>query len=301
MRMISMRCHHMGARVIGAKFTNRLRRYTLAVFLRLDLGGNTPYSTDNGPKNFLENNFLGSMLGSSELKRITGKDVRRAEEELKVLLPKGKSKYTVSIEGNIGCGKTTLLQYFKDSPFVEAIQEPVQQWTNVQGHNALHLLYQDPKRWSFSFNLYAQLTRIQMHVKPHSKPVKLLERSLYSTRYCFVENDYRHGTVNGLEYAILKNWFHFLTERENTDLDLIVYLKADPEVCFNRIKKRSRKEEAGVPFDLIQSLHDLHEEWLIKQKDKPPAPVLVLDANNEYSNMTRLYEDKRQEILCGFV
>jgi len=29
------------------------------------------------------------------------------------------------------------------------------------------LLYQDPKRWSFTFNLYAQLTRVQMHQCPH--------------------------------------------------------------------------------------------------------------------------------------
>jgi hypothetical protein len=27
----------------------------------------------------------------------------------------------------------------------------------------------------------------------------------------------------------------------------------------------------------------------------------VLDANKEYSEITELYEDKRQNILCGFV
>jgi len=27
----------------------------------------------------------------------------------------------------------------------------------------------------------------------------------------------------------------------------------------------------------------------------------VLDANKEYSEITELYEDKRQDILCGFV
>lgn len=33
------------------------------------------------------------------------------------------------------------------------------------------MLYQDPKRWSFSFNMYAQLTRVQMHTK---KTVRIL-------------------------------------------------------------------------------------------------------------------------------
>ena len=27
-----------------------------------------------------------------------------------------------------------------------------------------------------------------------------------------------------------------------------VYLRADPETCYERLKKRSRKEEAGVPI-----------------------------------------------------
>lgn len=264
------------------------------------LGGRSLSLTSQ--KKFLEKDDIHKMLGRKPLKQLDSNVLgNQLKDEVSALLPKGKKKYTVSVEGNIGCGKTTLLEYFKSSPNVEAIKEPVEQWTNIQGHNALALLYQDPKRWSFTFNLYAQLTRIQMHVKPHSKPVKMLERSLYSTRYCFVENDYRSKTINGLEVSILNGWFDFLMERENTALDLIIYLRANPEICYERIKKRSRKEECGVPFELIQSLHDLHEEWLIQgKKYKIPAPVLVLDANKDYSEITQVYEDKRREILCGF-
>ncbi|KAL8576618.1 hypothetical protein ACOMHN_025093 [Nucella lapillus] len=214
-----------------------------------------------------------------------------------------KSKFTVSVEGNIGCGKTTLLEYFKDSPIVEALGEPIEKWTSIQGkHNALQLLYEDPKRWSFSFNMYAQLTRVQMHMKEHTKPIKLLERSLYSTRHCFVENSYRNNIINGMEYTILNKWFDWLVKSQKADLDLIVYVRADPEICYERVKKRSRKEEACVPFSLIKDLHDLHEEWLIDQKHVlSPARVIVLDANKEYNEMKQLYETHRTQILCGCV
>lgn len=281
----------------------RLAEYCLADFL-ISFGGNTESAIRDASKRrnffFCRRAFsleYSTMLGTNQLRQLSSKVLN--EDNIQLPLKPGR-KYTVSIEGNIGCGKTTLLEYFKSSKVVEAIKEPVSQWTNVQGHNALQLLYDDPSRWSFSFNIYAQLTRVQMHTKPHNKQVKMLERSLYSTRHCFVENDFRNKTINGLEYAILNEWFDYLTEMPETGMDLIVYLRADPKVCYERIRKRSRKEEAGVPYKLIEDLHNLHEEWLLKQKcGKLPAPVLVLDANNEYHKMTEIYEEKKHEILCG--
>ncbi|PVD38011.1 hypothetical protein C0Q70_00616 [Pomacea canaliculata] len=211
------------------------------------------------------------MLGSFKLSDFGLKD-----SDFQGLSFKEKDAYTVSIEGNIGSGKTTLIEYFKRYSSVEAFPEPIDQWTNIEGHNALQCLYEDPKRWSFAFNMYAQLTRVQMHNKKPEKPIKMLERSLYSTRHCFVENDYRNNTINGMEYAILTGWFDWLVKSEKASLDLIVYVKADPEVCYERIKKRSRKEEALVPFSLLENLHALHEEWLIEQKHMAPhAPVVV--------------------------
>lgn len=282
------------------RFARTLRSLPLAAFTRSFAVCAKLTSTKTGEKIFGTRGLCIQsevMLGSNQLKKLASKVLN--EDNIQYPLKPG-SKYTVSIEGNIGCGKTTLLEYFKSSKVVEAIKEPVDQWTNVQGHNALQLLYDDPSRWSFSFNIYAQLTRVQMHTKPHTKPVKMLERSLYSTRHCFVENDFRNKTINGLEHAILNEWFDYLTHMPGTGIDLIVYLRADPMVCYDRIKKRSRKEEAGVPYKLIEDLHNLHEEWLVEHTlGKLPAPVLVLDANNEYSQMTRIYEEKRHEILCG--
>ena len=52
------------------------------------------------------------------------------------------------VEGNIGCGKTTFLEHFSQfEKQVEVLTEPVDRWRNVNGHNLLQLMYEDPSRY----------------------------------------------------------------------------------------------------------------------------------------------------------
>ncbi len=89
--------------------------------------------------------------------------------------------YTIVVEGNIGSGKTTFLDKFRDdgdNDRVLVLSEPVDRWRNVQGHNLLDLMYADPARWSLLFQTYVQLTMVQQHAIATDKPVKIMERSL---------------------------------------------------------------------------------------------------------------------------
>ena len=62
--------------------------------------------------------------------------------------------FTVLVEGNIGSGKTTYLQHFSGSRHqdkVEVVMEPVEKWRNLNSHNLLQMMYEDPSRsWSLS-------------------------------------------------------------------------------------------------------------------------------------------------------
>ena len=90
-----------------------------------------------------------------------------------------KRPYTVIVEGNIGAGKTTFLEPFKKhESLVQVCTEPVDKWRDLQGHNLLQKMYEDPKRWSFELQSYIQLTMVKEHMKPCSVPVKMMERSL---------------------------------------------------------------------------------------------------------------------------
>ena len=44
-----------------------------------------------------------------------------------------KKPFTIYVEGNVGCGKSTFLELFEGDPRIQIVQEPVAEWQNVSG------------------------------------------------------------------------------------------------------------------------------------------------------------------------
>ncbi|KAM9302032.1 thymidine kinase 2, mitochondrial [Gastrophryne carolinensis] len=215
-------------------------------------------------------------------------------------LLRNKAKSTICVEGNIASGKTSCLEYFSNTGDLEVVTEPVAKWRNVQGHNPLALMYQDPSRWGLTLQTYVQLTMLDIHTRPTVAPMKMMERSLHSAKYIFVENLYKSGKMPKVDYVVLTEWFDWITKNIDLSVDLIVYLRTTPETCFQRLKKRCREEERVIPLEYLYAIHGLYEEWLIKQSSFPvPAPVLVIDADKDLEEMIRHYEEHRGKILSA--
>ena len=209
-----------------------------------------------------------------------------------------RKPFTVCIEGNIGCGKSTLLEYFSNNALVDTIQEPVGEWCDIGGRNALELLYKDPHRWSFSVNQNVILSRIKMHQVPSCRPIKMLERSIYSTRYVFVKNSFEQKFESPVEHAVQEHWLDHIMEHEYCYADLFVYLRTSPQTCYDRILKRGRPEEQHISQRFLQQLHDLHEDWLIKRKHGDlGGKMLVLDASHDLLQMKKTYAQWQDELF----
>lgn len=83
------------------------------------------------------------------------------------------------------------------------------------------LMYKDPAKWAMTFQAYVSMTMLDMHRRPTATPVKLMERSLFSARYCFVEHMMRQGTLHPAQFAVLDEWFRFIQREIPIDADLI--------------------------------------------------------------------------------
>ena len=132
------------------------------------------------------------------------------------------------------------------------------------------------------FQSYVQLTMVDRHIESGcGRSVKILERSIYSARYCFVEHLHNRGLMQPSEYEVLDQWYNFVRVESGLDIgvDLIIYLRTSPHKALERMQARSRQEEAGVTLDSLVELHTLHEEWLVHNKHPVPAPVLVIDGD----------------------
>ncbi|CAL1544077.1 unnamed protein product [Lymnaea stagnalis] len=217
-----------------------------------------------------------------------------------------RSKFVVCVEGNIGCGKTTLLNYFKTHYNFEVLAEPVEKWRDVQGLNALDLMYKDPQRWGMTLQTYIQLTMLQAHIKAQTNvensssqfPITLMERSIYSANHCFVDNLYQRGIMPEFEHIILSEWFDWIVSTQGIQVPLFVYIRTDPEVVYERIKERCRSEEQSIELDYLRTIHQLHEDWLIKNKKYSSQDVLVVDGNRSLEEMPVIMDQLKDRIFC---
>lgn len=213
----------------------------------------------------------------------------------------------VIVEGNIGAGKSTFLRLLKDHLHAHLIYEPLEQWQNVQGENALEHFYTNPHRWAYTFQTYAFVTRVvalQEQSKQVTEPIIVLERSIYSDRYCFAKNAFELGFMNSLEWKLYQEWFSWLEAIYTQKPDAFIYLRTSPEVCYGRMTKRKRSEETTVGLDYLSLVHTKHEQWLIERQDLVPSikntPVLTLDCNKEFETDTLYFNEYCQEIVDFF-
>ncbi|XP_054055371.1 thymidine kinase 2, mitochondrial isoform X2 [Rissa tridactyla] len=216
----------------------------------------------------------------------------------KHLIKEDDRKTVICIEGNIASGKTTCLDYFAQTTSIEVLTEPVSKWRNVRGHNILGLMYQDASRWGITLQTYIQLTMLEQHTRPMISPIRMMERSIHSAKYIFVENLYRSGKMPEVDYVVLTEWFDWIQNNTDVSVDLIVYLQTSPEVCYERLKRRCREEEKIIPLEYLEAIHQLYEEWLIKHTlFKVSCPVLVIGADHDVQKMIEKYEENRDQIL----
>jgi deoxyadenosine/deoxycytidine kinase len=199
----------------------------------------------------------------------------------------------VSIEGNIGAGKSTFLEKLRenlgegDSNLeVVFMQEPVDVWqtiTDKSGEDILTKYYADPAKYAFSFQIMAYSTRLAMFkkaVREHPNcDVILCERSLEADRNIFAKMLRDEGNIEDIMYQIYDRLY--ADTAQDYLADGIVYMATPPMVCYDRIQQRNRKGESEIAMPYLMNCHAYHTAWLSNQTDlEEKTEVLPLNPDD---------------------
>jgi deoxyadenosine/deoxycytidine kinase len=194
----------------------------------------------------------------------------------------------VSIEGNIGAGKTTLLKKLREAhPEWISIDEPVDTWSTIRneaGESILEIFYKDRRRWSYTFQNCALLTRYQ-NIESSISSKRAIHRSgtfVFLTERC-LETDYHvftrmlkdEGSIDNLEIELYERLLSQL-KKTATDLSAIIHVNTEPEVCKDRIKQRGRSGEDAITLDYLNALHKYQSKWI----ESTHLPTLPTDVSN---------------------
>ncbi|CAI6004028.1 unnamed protein product [Closterium sp. NIES-65] len=224
-----------------------------------------------------------SEQSCSEASREPASQCRRGAAESAESAEKTRG-WTVAVEGNIGVGKSTVLSALgarlnSDVALRRAVTggadvalqpEPLREWRNVRGsgENALDAFYKDPKRFAYTFQSLVFISRASQYrhgLQQHPSALRLCERSLFCDRLVFAPAAVAGGLFTPLEEALYDSWVDaVLPMLPGVVPDAFIYLRADPSVCLQRLKQRSRSEETSVDLPYLQRLHELYDRWFLE-------------------------------------
>lgn len=196
----------------------------------------------------------------------------------------------ISIEGNIGSGKSTVLQSLRQAhPDWVFVDEPVNEWLslkNQNGESLLEVFYKDKQRWSYTFQNAAVLYRFKKlqealrTLEKGKQHVIIMERCLETDRQIFSKMLWKDGYIDELEKKLYDEWFSHLRNM-SPSVDAYIYVNTTPEMSFERLTKRAREGESVIPLTYLQELSEYHKEWLFNKNLKP-----VLNFDNSHPEIS---------------
>jgi deoxyadenosine/deoxycytidine kinase len=189
----------------------------------------------------------------------------------------------IAVEGNIGVGKSTLLPKLRDAlaslysadDSWDVMDERVDQ--DPEFKRLLGEFYKDANK-QVQLQSWITYRRLQEFKALDNNPKNyLFERSFLGEVVFCHANFLRHEKPEG---NFLGFFYNILGALKQCPYDAVIYLKADPERCIERIKYRARSEETEINPDYVRFLHACYEAHLPETARAMNIPVLTIEWDN---------------------
>lgn len=206
-----------------------------------------------------------------------------------------------AVDGNIGSGKSSrvndLKKHLKLNPSFIFLQEPVDDWNSIKskdGTTMLQKFYCDQDKYAFSFQMMAYISRLSLlrkTIRENPDCHIVTERSIFTDRNVFAKMLYDDDKIEEVEYQIYLKWFDEFAKE--TKIDGVIYVHTSPDVCYDRIKKRSRTGEESIPLEYLKKCHEYHDKWILNDEEN----LQIIDGNVDTEESPDIIQTWMEDIV----
>ncbi len=178
----------------------------------------------------------------------------------------------IAIAGNIGSGKSSLVEFICRTCGVRPFFEP-----NAD-NPYLTKFYGDMKRWAFHSQLYYLAHKFRIHQeldKKRQTETIILDRTIFEDAEIFATYLRRRRFISTQDWSVYQALYKTILEAIPPP-DLLIYLRASVKTLRKRIRSRGRPEEQNINPSYLRSLNQLYEEWFTSYKR---SQTLVLETD----------------------
>ena len=183
----------------------------------------------------------------------------------------------ITVEGGIGVGKSTLIEYLKgifaNKMGISFVDEPVQEWLE---HGFLQGMYDGSiSTATFQHMVLQSLAGDLLKTIAAERPaVVITERSPHGNYQVFGK-----ANLTGMDLTMYKYTWERVMAGMPSALDVRhLYLEADVDTVHERMTARDRGCESSITKEYIKRIHSLHEEWL---SSVGPKACVRIDATKD--------------------
>lgn len=202
--------------------------------------------------------------------------------------------YFITVAGNIGVGKSTLVSLLAEKqgwlPVFEAVEE----------NPYLADFYGDMPRWAFHSQVFFLSKRLrQHHALLQQEQSVIQDRSVYEDAEIFARNLYQQGAMNERDWACYYDLYQTMSVVLRPP-HLMVYLRASVPVLRQRIHGRGRAYEQTISESYLGQLNQLYDGWA---ENFTLSPLLTIDTDKldyvHYQDHLALIWERISQRLSG--
>jgi len=177
---------------------------------------------------------------------------------------------SIAIAGNMGSGKSTLVDFLSRTYDVSPFYEPNDE------NPYLPDFYKDMKRWAFRSQLYFLSNKFRLHQELDKTPgVVALDRTIFEDAEIFATALHQMRKIDKRDWQTYWSFYQAILDAIKPP-DLMIYLRCSMRTLRQRIKLRGRAMEQDVPLAYLKRLDRLYENWISSYE---MSEVLVLETD----------------------